>query len=202
MTLACRAGNPGSTPGVGVLLLKLQIYKYYLCNFSMEKIKKVDLKEGFSDTLGLFTYSFLTGIATDYASGLRGIGIIASRIYGGTINFPTATFYGKWRNFLYKKTKTTDKSSKKRKYGVELLAFDTFQVPLYATVLSVGSLTSNLSKGEFRIDFEKVKDGVEILTLVSPLIGPTCGLYMEGLRKLFEIDSAPKKARKNLENNL
>ena len=167
-----------------------------------EDIKKKSRKESLVDTAGLVTYSLLAGAVTDYASGLRGLGILASRTYGTAINLPTAAPYGKWRNFLYKKIKTTDKSSKLRKYLTELLVFDTFQVPLYSTVLSVGSLAYNLSRGEFKIDLDKVQSGTEILTVISPLVGPTMGLYMEGFRKLFKLDSAPKKAGKSLEKEL
>ena len=85
---------------------------------------------------------------------------------------------------------------------MELLAFDTFQVPLYATVIGFGSLVSNLSKGELKIDFDKVQNGVAILTAVSPLVGPTVGLYMESVRKLFNLKSAPRKARESLEETL
>ena len=164
--------------------------------------KKKSRKESIVDTAGLLTYSLIAGATIDYASGLRGIGILASRAYGTGMNLPTAALYGKWRNFLYKITKTTDKSSKLRKYLTELLAFDTFQTPLYATVLCAGSLVENLSKGEFKIDFDKVQRGTEILTAISPFVGPIMGLYMEGFRKMFKLDSAPKKAGKSLENKL
>ena len=159
-------------------------------------------KESLVDTLGLVSYSLIAGAATDYASGLRGLGIVASRAYGTAINIPTGAPYGKWRNFLYRKTKTTDKSSRFRKYLVELLAFDTFQVPLYATVVAVGSLASNLLQGEAKVDLDKVARGSAILTAVSPLVGPTVGLWMEGFRKLFRLKSAPKKAGEILENKL
>jgi hypothetical protein len=159
-------------------------------------------KEALVDTIGLVTYSLVAGALTDYASGLRGLGIVASRAYGTAINIPTGAPYGKWRNFLYRKTRTTDKSSKRRKYFTELLAFDTFQVPLYATVIAVGSLASNLLKGEFRVDWDKVGRGAAILTAISPLVGPTVGLYMEGIRKLFGLKSAPKKAGESLERVL
>ncbi len=164
--------------------------------------KKKSRKESLVDTLGLLTYSLIAGAATDYASGLRGLGILASRAYGTGINIPTAAPYGKWRNLLYKLTKTTDESPKFRKYLTELLAFDTFQVPLYSTVLTFGSLMYNLSRGQFKIDFDKVKNGTEILTAISPFVGPIMGLYMEGVRKLFHLESAPKKARENLEEKL
>ena len=104
---------------------------------------------------------------------------------------------------MYRKTRTTDKSSKLRKYLTELIAFDTFQVPLYSTVIAVGSLASNLiNTGEFKVDFDKVERGTEILLGISPLVSPTMGLYMEGFRKMFGLKSAPRKARESLENRL
>jgi len=159
-------------------------------------------KEGVADTLALVSYSLIAGATTDYASGLRGLGIVASRAYGTAINVPTGAAYGKWRNFLYRKTKTTDKSSKLRKGAVECLAFGTFQVPLYATVIAFGSLASHLTQGEVKVDLDKIGKGAAILTCISPLIGPTMGLWSEGVRKLFDLKSAPRKARDSLEQKL
>jgi hypothetical protein len=158
-------------------------------------------KESLVDTLGVVSYSLIVGAGMDYSAGLRGMGIVASRAYGTAINIPTGAPYGKWRNFVYEKTRTTDKSSKFRKGVAELLAFNTFQVPLYSTVVAVGSLVSNLiTNGEFKIDFDKVSTGAQHLAMVSPLIGPTLGLYTEGLRKVFGLKSAPRKARESLED--
>ncbi|MBS3071550.1 L-alanine exporter AlaE [Candidatus Pacearchaeota archaeon] len=164
---------------------------------------KDNRKESLVDTLGVVSYSLIVGAVTDYSAGLRGIGVLASRLYGTAINLPTGAPYGKWRNFIYKKTKTTNESSKLRKSLVELAAFNTFQVPLYVTVIGVGSLVSNLiSSEEFKIDFDKVIKGAEHLAIISPLIGPTLGLYTEGLRKLFGLKSVPRKARESLEEEL
>ena len=154
-------------------------------------------KESIVDTIGNFSYPLVVGGIVDYFSGLRGLGIVASRTYAAGINIPTGAPYGQWRNFLYRKTKTTKKSSKLRKYLVELLAFNTFQVPLYASVFAVGSL---VSKGE--IDFEKVVNSAKNLAMLSPIIGPTMGMYMDGLRKVFRLKSAPEKADNSLENKL
>jgi hypothetical protein len=87
-------------------------------------------KEYLVDTLGVVTCSLALGTALDYYAGLRGWEIVGSRAYATAINAPTGGPYGKWRNLLYKLTKTTDKSSKARKTAVELLAFNTFQVPI------------------------------------------------------------------------
>src|SRR3989344_9687576 len=93
-------------------------------------------KESLVDTLGVVSYSLIVGAGMDYSAGLRGMGIVASRTYGTAINIPTGALYGKWRNLIYRKLKSTDKSSKLRKYLTELTAFNTFHVPLYATVVA------------------------------------------------------------------
>ena len=72
----------------------------------------------------------------------------------------------------------------------DLVAFNTFQVPVYATALSIGSLVS-----EGNVNLDKVKHGAGYLATISPFIGPTMGWYMDRLRKLFKLESAPEKAR-------
>ncbi|MEK6927329.1 MAG: L-alanine exporter AlaE [Nanoarchaeota archaeon] len=151
------------------------------------KIKKG--KESLVDTLGNITYPLIVGGIIDYASGLRGFGILASRSYATLINVPAGAPYGKWRNLIFKVTKTTDESSRIRQSLTDLLAFNSFQVPLYSTVIAVGSLIS-----EGSINWEKVKHGAEYLAITSPVIAPTMGLYMDWLRKTFKLKSAPEKA--------
>jgi hypothetical protein len=154
-------------------------------------------KESLVDTIGNVTYPLVVGSALDYAAGLRGWGIVASRTYATGINLPTGALYGKWRNLIFRLTRTTDKSSKLRKSIVDLLSFNTFQVPLYSSVVAVGSLIS-----EGKVDWEKVGHGAEYLAMISPFVGPTMGWYMDGLRKLFKLKSASTKAGESLENKL
>ena len=144
----------------------------------------------------------MTGVVPDYFSGLGTIGIIASRAYGAAAILPTGAHYGRWRNFLYEKTKTTDKSSRLREFMVEMAAFNTFQVPLYATTLTAASFASHLIKGELIVDFEKVRSGVETLALLSPIAAPGTGIYIDFVRKLFGLDPAPREARKMLESEV
>ena len=159
-------------------------------------------REAIADTIGLVSYSLAAGALTDYASGLRGGEIIASRAYGTAINIPTGAAYGRWRNFLYRTTRTTDKSSRLRKGAVEFAAFTTFQVPLYASVIAVGSLAGHLSQGEIKVDLDKIGKGAAILTCISPFVAPTVGLWMEGVRKICGLKSAPRKSRESLEREL
>ena len=159
-------------------------------NLEESTLKTSKGKEGWIDTLGNTTYPLVVGGMLDYASGLRGWGIAASRAYAMGINVPTGALYGKWRNKLFNATKTNKESSKLRQGLVDLLAFNTFQVPIYATAIAIGSLLS-----EGKVDLEKVRDGAGYLAMASPLIGPTMGWYMDKLRKVFKLKSAPEKAK-------
>ncbi len=163
----------------------------------MENKTKQIGKESIIDTVGNVTYPLIVGTLLDYASGLRGLGIVASRTYATGINIPTGAPYGKWRNVMFKLTRTNKESSKIRKSFVDLVAFNTFQVPLYSSVIAVGSLVS-----EGKIDWDKVKNGAEYLAMISPFIGPTMGWYMDGLRKVFKLKSAPEKASNSLEDKI
>lgn len=198
--------------------------------------KQESRKESMVDTLGAVTYPLIAGAMLDYASGLRGWGVVASRVYATGINLPTGALYGKWRNFMHKKTAklknnlTLDKllkkgitfstvslaqltgspyqaypeivdyitqNSKIQNSFTDLLAFNTFQVPLYASVVAVGSLIS-----EGKVDWDKVKHGTEYLAMISPFIGPTLGWYIDGLRKVFRLRSAPEKAGSSIRYKL
>jgi len=92
-------------------------------------------------------------------------------------------------NFKSFKTPTTILGRKMRKNFADLLAFNTFQVPLYAAIVAFSSFVS-----EGNVDFEKVQDGAEYLAKLSILIGPTLGLYVDGCRKVFGVKSAAEGA--------
>ncbi len=146
-------------------------------------------KIGLVDTLGNVSYSLGTGALLDTAAGLDLPGVIASRTTATAMNSVTGGPYGFWREKMYKWTNTNKDSSKLRKTLTDLLAFNTFQVPIYAIAVAAGSLASD---GE--IDYEKVANGARNLALISPLIGPTMGMWMDFLRKRFNVKSAAEGA--------
>ena len=151
---------------------------------SKKKIRAVD-------TLGNITYSLIVGSALDYATGLNLKGILASRAYATGVNSVTGGPYGWWREKIYRITRTKETSSKFKKGLSNLLAFNTFQVPIYGSAVAIASF---FSEGE--IDFEKVENGMINLAIVSPLIGPTMNWTMDKFRKLFGIRTAIKGAYK------
>jgi|APSaa5957512622_1039677.scaffolds.fasta_scaffold15463_5 hypothetical protein len=173
------------------------------------------------DTGANITYSLITGIPLDYSAGLNFLGIVGSRASGTAMNFATGGPYGWWREKAYELTRTNEEPrslinslkeaytgypqeginvlkepagiliGKTRKALVDLLAFNSFQVPIYATSVAIGSLIS-----EGTVDLEKVQEGATYLATFSPLIGPTLGLWTDGFRRLFGIRSAAEGAYK------
>ena len=149
------------------------------------------IKEKVVDTVGNITYSLMVGSALDYCSGLNCSGIITSRASATAMNAATGAPYGMWRNLLYRVTKTDEKSGAVRKFILDLVAFNSFQLPIYAIAIGAGS---RFSEGE--VNWEKVRAGAEYLAMISPIIGPTLGWYMDGIRKLFGMRSASQKVNK------
>jgi len=158
-------------------------------NIAEEREEPSEKKIAIVDTLGNITYSIIIGSMLDYSAGLNLKGIIGSRASATAMNSVTGGLYGWWREKMFKWTKTKENSNKIRKTMVDLLAFNTFQVPVYGAAVAVGSLVS-----DNYINFNKVLSGMKNLSIISPLIGPTMGWYMDGFRKLFEIKSAAKGA--------
>jgi hypothetical protein len=137
------------------------------------------------DTAGNITYSLIVGGILDYRAGLDFIGILSSRASASGINAVTGGIYGLWREKVCKFTRTTKESGRVRKTLADLLAFNTFQLPVYGTALAIGSLAS-----EGHVNWEKVQHGMTYLACISPAIGPTMGLYMDRFRRVFGIKSA------------
>ncbi len=156
-----------------------------------ERVEKAETSKNTSwsktavvDIFSNITYTTVVGGLMDYFSGLPLNGIVAARITSLGTNALTSAPYGMYTEFVYRITRTPEQASRTRKWVIDTLAFATFQVPVYSAVVGVGSFVS-----EGRVDFEKVKHGAEYLTLVSPLIGPTLGMYMNLCRKVTGLDS-------------
>ncbi|MBI5002208.1 L-alanine exporter AlaE [Candidatus Woesearchaeota archaeon] len=146
------------------------------------------------DTFSNITYTTVVGAVLDALSGLNLSGIVAARIASCGTNVLTSAPYGWWTEKVYHYTKTNESAGFVRKRVVDLLAFNTFQIPVYATVLAVGTL---VSEGE--INIEKVKNGAENLFYASPFIGPTLGWYMASCRRIFGLRTTAEGAYKRIE---
>ncbi len=137
------------------------------------------------DTIGNITYSLIVGTCLDYNAGLNLEGIAASRFSATILNTITGGAYGWWREQAYKITKTKIGSGIIKKKLVDLIAFNTFQVPVYVIGVVIGGFIS-----EPNIDWKKVQDGATSLALISPILGPTMGWYLDFFRKCFGIKPA------------
>lgn len=147
-------------------------------------------RAGIADTLGNMTASIAIGAPLDYVSGLHSaMGIVASRASATGLNAVTGGPYGWWREQVYRATGTRKESGWFRKGIADLIAFNTFQVPIYGAAVAVGSLCS-----EGRVDLDKVGMGMKNLAMMSPLVAPTMGLIMSGFRKMFGVKSVSEGA--------
>ena len=160
-------------------------------NEPLEEIAKEPsfAKNAAVDTGANITFFLAVGSVLDYCAGLNFSGIVASRAYATIVNTVTGTPYGMWRDFVYRVTRTTEKSGKARKYFADLFSLNTFATPMYVSSLAFGSFLS-----EGHVNWEKVKHGAEYGILISPFVGPAFGHYMDFARKMFGIKSAPEKA--------
>ena len=157
---------------------------------NLEKIlEKPHLSVGVVDTIANVTYSLVVGSLTDYFAGLNLAGILTSRATGTVVNALTGRQYCWWREKAFAVTSTNQDSRAIRKTLVDLCAFNTFQVPLYAGIVAFGSYIS-----EGRMDLEKACVGGEYLVMISPVVGPTIGWYIDLCRAIFGIKTAAQGA--------
>lgn len=157
----------------------------------MKDLETITKKETIVDTLGNVSYSLAVGTMLDWSAGLHVAGIIASRTSATAINAVTGGLYGKWRDAVFQCTRTNEESTQGRKYFTDLLAFNTFQTYVYAVGIAIGSIIDN---GE--INGWEIHEGMENLVMISPLIAPTLGSYMNWLRRRTNLYSAAEKVSK------
>lgn len=149
------------------------------------------------DTIGNVTYSLIVGSILDYFAGLNFAGIVTSRASAMMINFAVGGIYGWWREKAFACTRTNKESGRLRRILVDLLACNTFQIPIYATGVVLGSFVS-----EGHVNLGKVGNGVLYLAMISPFIGPTLGWYMDFCRKLVGVEPAIEGTYKSTRSNL
>jgi len=155
------------------------------------QVKTNTVRERMVDTAGSVTYSLMVGSGLDYVAGLSLSGIIASRVSATVANVVTGAPYGMWRDYVFEKTNTRSECGTVRKSVVELIAFNTFQVPIYAVGIMIGTF---VSEGE--VNWATVQEGSEYLAMISPLIGPTMGWYMDGFRRMCGVKSAAEQVER------
>ncbi|MBT7903161.1 L-alanine exporter AlaE [Candidatus Woesearchaeota archaeon] len=160
--------------------------------------KKLNFKKyyraGLVDTVGSFTYSLGVGIGIDIVAGLAVPGIVASRTSASIINILTGGVYGLWRDFVFKKTKTKKESPLIKKTITDFISFNTFQLPVYSIALTIGTAIDYLTGvKDSSFNLEHIVEGMKTLAILSPIIGPTMGLYLNLFRKLFGVSTPEEK---------
>ena len=170
-------GRPLHTKeSVDFLKTKVQSYKTY---------KKAIL----ADTISMVTYSIGVGIALDAAIGLKGLEILTARASGVVNNSLTGGPYGLWRDGIYKAMKVVEDSGRLKRFAAEMLSFNSFQVPIYGAILGA---IGWMSKGE--LNTSNALNGAGFLALLSPIISPTTGWWMDSVRKIFGVKVATGRA--------
>jgi hypothetical protein len=135
-------------------------------------------KQYYVDEAGVQTFSLIAGTILDFtAAGLGVGGSAVSRLEGAFANRFTGGQYGNWRDKWYKWTKTNESSSEFRKYGADVAAFETFQVPLYGAVVTIASVIEQIIPGV-------AKDGLDYFVNANyqTLISTALNQGIEGMK--------------------
>jgi len=124
----------------------------------------------------MITFSWVIGMIVEVLiSGLTLGQSLQSRITGTVVNLLTGGLYGKFRDRLFRVTKTTEED-RLREMFVGTIGFVVFQMPLYTGIL--------LSTGA---SLQQVVTSVGTVTAISTVIGGPYDLYLSHLRRLFRV---------------
>ncbi len=164
-------------------------------------LREDERKTKLADIATSISFSLTIGTALDFYSGLRTLGEVAlSRALNGTFAVATSTLYGDWKDYLYRKTKTTEYHSLLRRKTVDWLAFATFGAPTYLPFVGgVKFISLYLSRG--KIDGVTVQQTLDVIWnatktiyAVSPFTGILYGWYNDVVRKLFGAKTSGEKS--------
>ncbi|MFA6888090.1 MAG: L-alanine exporter AlaE [Candidatus Woesearchaeota archaeon] len=141
------------------------------------------VKAAVVDTFEGIIYSIVTGTPLDFASGLTPLEVVYSRATSIPVNVLTTAPYVGWREFLYRKLHVTSESPKYAVYGVELLAYNTNQVPLHGLIVAMSTYFAN---GE--VNWNSTFLGMGLMGGCSVVSCIVTKLYQDQIvRKLFGV---------------
>lgn len=139
------------------------------------------MRKFLADTVAMITFSWVIGMVIEM--GIAGLTLgqsLQSRISGVAANLLTGGLYGKFRDWLFTVTKTTNESGWLREMFVGTLAFVSFQVPLYTAILwSTGATIGQIGAA------------VGTVTVLSTFIGGPYDMFLVLVRHLFQIEETP-----------
>lgn len=141
-----------------------------------KKIKDNPIYQYAVDTTALISFSTPIAMANEVLiADMEVKDSLKARGLATLVNLAAARHYGKYRDYIFKKCKTTEKSGFWKKVGTDILSFSTFQLPLYTGILA-GSAT---------------------IAALSGFIGRPYGIYLDKLRKFCGLKPAYKIAQES-----
>jgi len=146
----------------------------------VERIKDNWIYQYAVDTAAMITFSTPIAMANEiFIADMEVEQSLKARGIATVVNLLTARPYGKFRDYLFKKCHTTEESGFIKKAATDILAFATFQAPLYAGILAVSGAKP-----------ENILVGSVVITGLSGFIGRPYGAYLDIVRKFFGLKPA------------
>lgn len=130
-----------------------------------------------ADTFALVVYCFIAGMAIEIlVSGMNFQQSLSSRLVSIPVNILIAWPYGRYRDLFIHLTKRSHHGQWLLRNLADLLAYVSFQSPVYAAILwSVGA------------DGQQIMTAVAGNAVVSMAMGVVYGYFLEYCRKLFRV---------------
>ncbi|CAI2452689.1 L-alanine exporter AlaE [Serratia liquefaciens] len=130
-----------------------------------------------ADTFALVVYCFIAGMAIEIlVSGMSFQQSLSSRLLSIPVNILIAWPYGRYRDLFIRITRRSDRYPFLLRNLADLLAYVSFQSPVYAAILwSVGA------------DGQQIITAVASNAVVSMAMGVVYGYFLEYCRRLFRV---------------
>lgn len=134
------------------------------------------LRNAVADTFALVVYCFVVGMLIEvFLSGMTLEQSLSSRLVSIPVNILIAWPYGLYRDAFIRTARRYSDASWAKNLA-DLLAYVTFQSPVYAAILwSVGA------------DLQQIIAAVSSNALVSMLMGVAYGYFLDYCRRLFRV---------------
>ncbi|MEK6827510.1 MAG: L-alanine exporter AlaE [Nanoarchaeota archaeon] len=147
---------------------------------SEKKLKKFSLRKFGTDTFAMVSFSFVVEGTRELIVGMSPEQTLYSRLAGVPIDLVIGRPYGKYLDYLQSKFKITEKSPFIKKTAVDIGAFVSAMMPIYAGILySIG------------VDKETIAVSCASAALLQTAYGRPYGLYVDFLRKKFGKKNIP-----------
>lgn len=131
------------------------------------------------DVFAINTFSLMQTIPLELGIvGMTWLQFAKARAMGTIVNTFIGRPYGIYRDYIFRKTNTTQESSFGRRYLVDTIVSVTFQTPTYCGILALSGA-----------DSEQITKAAGTVTLLSGFLGRPYGVYLEAIRSSSGIGS-------------